>query len=112
MKCEKCGWNIDSVMVDMFNYDGSDGDVRHYFTEAEHDAVVIETDRNWAGYELSEDEMLDSITCPHCHQFPFISTEIQIYDVVRIVCFKQEEAQIADVGKKELSETEKWSLMS
>lgn len=50
-----------------------------------------ETTQNWTGYDLSEEEMLETITCPHCKQFPFKSKEIQVYDVVRVVCFKAEE---------------------
>ena len=38
--------------------------------------------------ELTEEEMVDRIWCPICHEFPFKSKEIQVYDVVRIVCFK------------------------
>ena len=36
--------------------------------------------------------MLDTIVCPHCKKFPFHSKEIQVFDVVRVVCFKEEEA--------------------
>ena len=38
--------------------------------------------------ELTEEEMRERIECPYCKQFPFGSEEIQVYDVVRIVCFK------------------------
>ena len=91
MKCEKCGKTIDHVMVGLFNYDGSDSDVEHYIEEAEEDAVVFETDKDWTGYELSEEEMLETIKCPHCGKFPFESTELQVYDVVRVVMFKKPE---------------------
>ena len=33
--------------------------------------------------------MLDTVVCPHCKRFPFKNTEMQIYDVVRVVCFKE-----------------------
>lgn len=88
MKCEKCGNEIDSLLVDVFRYNGSDDFDKYPVCECEEDAVYIETTQNWTGYELTEEEMLDTIVCPHCNQFPFKSTEIQVYDVVRIVCFK------------------------
>lgn len=88
MKCKKCGKEIKSLLVDTFLRDGSDADIEQPITECEEDAAYIETTQNWTGYELSEEEMLDTITCPHCKQFPFRSKEIQVCDVVRVVCFK------------------------
>lgn len=88
MKCERCGKEIKSLLVDTFLRDGSDAYIEQPITECEEDAAYIETTQNWTGYELSEEEMLDTITCPHCKQFPFRSKEIQVYDVVRVVCFK------------------------
>lgn len=91
MKCEKCGKEIENLLVDTFLRDGSDTEIEQPIIECEHNAVYIETTKNWTGYDLSEEEMLETITCPHCKQFPFKSTEIQVYDVVRVVCFKTEE---------------------
>ena len=91
MKCEKCGKEIGHLLVDTFLYDGSDTDIEQSIIECEHNAAYIETTQNWTGYDLSEEEMLETITCPHCKQFPFKSKEIQVYDVVRVVCFKTEE---------------------
>lgn len=89
MICEKCGKEIDTVMVNEFDRDGSDGWYRTAIEECEQDAVVIDTDKTWTGYELSEEEMTETITCPHCGQFPFESKEVQVYEIVRIVCFKK-----------------------
>lgn len=75
--------------MNLFRRDGSDTFDKHPVFECEKDAAYIETTQNWTGYELSEEEMLDTITCPNCHQFPFKNTEMQVYDVVRIVCFRQ-----------------------
>lgn len=89
MKCEKCGQEIRNLLVDVFRYDGSDDFDEHPIFECEENAAYIETSQNWTGYELSEEEMRETIICPHCRQFPFKSEEIQIYDVVRVVCFKE-----------------------
>lgn len=91
MKCEKCGKEIENLLVDTFLRYGSDTEIEQPIIECEHNAVYIETTKNWTGYDLSEEEMLETITCPHCKQFPFKSTEMQVYDVVRVVCFKTEE---------------------
>lgn len=88
MKCEKCGKEISYLEVDVFNYDGSDCIQDMTFEEHDVDAVTIEVDRNWVGYDLSDEEALDTITCPYCHKWPFKSTEIQQYTVVRLVMFK------------------------
>ena len=92
MKCEKCGQKIDYLLVDVFRYDGRDAFDKRPVFECEEDAAYIETTQNWTGYGQSEEEMLDTIICPHCKQFPFKSTEIQVYDVVRVVCFKEAKA--------------------
>ena len=88
MKCEKCGKEIGCLLVDTFLRDGSDTDIEQPIDECVNDASYIETTQNWTGYDLSEEQMLETITCPHCKQFPFKSTEIQVYDVVQVVCFK------------------------
>ena len=89
MKCEKCGKEIESLEVNVFNYDGSD---RYYgipVAECEQNAVYVDADHNWTGYELTDEERLDTIRCPRCKQFPFENTEMQVHDVVRVVCFKK-----------------------
>lgn len=88
MKCEKCGKDLSYLYLDKFNYDGSDNFVKHYLEECLINAVVIETDSNWTGYELSEEEQKETIVCPYCNKFPFKKEEIQAYDVVKIVMFK------------------------
>lgn len=92
MKCEKCGKEIDKVKINMFLYDGSDFEKLSNIHEHEYGAVIFETNANWCGYELSEEEMMEDIRCPHCNEFPFKHKEVQVYDVVRVVCFKSEVA--------------------
>lgn len=91
MKCEKCGTEIDSLLVDVFNYDGSDSYQKLPVTQCEENAAYIDTTANWTGYELSEEEMRERIMCPNCKQFPFKSEEIQVYEIVRVVCFMEDE---------------------
>lgn len=91
MNCEKCGAKITSIKTSRFSFDGSDYDTVLKIEEDDHfNAVVMETDREWTGYELSEREIRERLLCPYCNQFPFKNDEVQVYDVVRIVCFKQE----------------------
>lgn len=91
MKCEKCGAFIDSLELDIFNQDGSDSWRNTPAEKADVDVIVVETEQNWAGYELSEEEMPDSVRCPKCKRFPFESTEIQLYNIVRLIMFKRAE---------------------
>lgn len=88
MKCEKCGKEIDRIMVNRFNHDGSDSLYNYSFCEVEQNAVCIDTDRNWVGYELTEEERIETIQCPHCGEFPFKSKEIQEHEIIRLVMFK------------------------
>lgn len=91
MKCEKCGKEMYLVNVDVFNQNGYDSTVGYLYNEQyDEQAIVIDTNKNWTGYELSEEEMMERITCPHCGKFPFNHKEVQVYDIVRIVCFKSE----------------------
>lgn len=90
MKCEKCGAEINSVLVDLFNRDGGDGNVILPLTECEESAAYVDTTQNWTGYELSEEEQRETILCPKCKQFPFKNPEIQVHEYVRIVCFTEE----------------------
>lgn len=88
MKCEKCGKEIKNLLVDIFNYDGTDSEYEIPYQEQDEDAVVIDLTKSWTGYELSEEEMMETIVCPHCKKFPFKHKEVQVYDVVRVVMFK------------------------
>ncbi len=89
MICEKCGKEINNVLVLRFNYDGSDNWRKVEIIETEEaEAVVMDLDHNWTGYELTEEEQMETIQCPHCEQFPFKHEEVQCYEIVRVVCFK------------------------
>lgn len=89
MRCEKCGAYIDKLYVNMFNWDGSDSYQGVPIVSSELDAAIIETNPNWTGYELTEEEMTDTIHCPRCNQFPFEDKEIQIENVVRVIMFRK-----------------------
>ena len=92
MICEKCGKQIDNLLIDTFLSDGSDTDMLHEIEENET-VVWFETSQNWTGYELTEEEQREKISCPYCKQFPFKHGEVQVIDVVRVVCFKTEEGE-------------------
>lgn len=99
MKCEKCGKETDRLIISVFNRDGSDSDQFALIDlvdapvdeEGGCDVAILETTQNWTGYGLSEEEMMEVIRCPHCGQFPFKHEEVQVYDVVRVVCFRTED---------------------
>lgn len=93
MKCEKCKNEIDHIFTSEFNIYGQDDDYRFDLIQDHEGACYFETDKNWTGYELTEDEMTERIECPHCKQYPFIDKEIQTYDIVRVVMFLDKEKQ-------------------
>lgn len=87
--CENCGRNLSYVRVQTFLRDGTDMFWDSPIEPAQQNAAVVEADPNWCGYELSEEERPDTIICPHFQKYPFNSTEIQIYNVVRVVMFRR-----------------------
>ena len=89
MKCEKCGKLIDNVIINRFTREGNDIDVSVPIIEYDNGAVGIETDSNWCGYDLSEEEKMECISCPCCGEFPFEHKEVQEYEILRLVCFKK-----------------------
>jgi len=93
VKCEKCGKEMSYLLVDKFNHDGSDSFLKYSYNRIKG-CVSIVTDRNWTGYELSEEEMLETIVCPHCGKYPFQSKEIHVYDEVEIVMFPKENKNV------------------
>lgn len=89
MKCENCGKEINVLCVNEFYRDGSDGFSKIPIKEIES-AVFFDIDRNWTGYELSEEEQVETIECPNCGEYPFMSHEIHIDEIVRVIMFKKD----------------------
>lgn len=90
-KCKCCGREINYVNVDLFDIQGSDSFERLPLYECDDNAVYIEPGQIWTGYELSEEEQIDTIKCPYCDKFPFNEKDIQAEDIVRVVMFKDDE---------------------
>lgn len=99
MKCCKCGKEINYVMVDHFNFDGSDSYCKMEIEEFDDGegitGAVFETSENWCGCGLSETEYPDTIVCPECGDYPFSSKEVHAENVVRVTCFNKEEIKNA-----------------
>lgn len=91
IKCKCCGRELNYVNVDLFDIQGSDSFERLPLHECDDNAVYIEPGQIWTGYELSEEEQIDTIKCPYCNKFPFNEKDIQVEDVVRVVMFKDDE---------------------
>lgn len=91
IKCKCCGRELNYVDVDLFDIQGSDSFERLPLYECDDNAVYIEPGQIWTGYELSEEEQIDTIECPYCNKFPFNEKDIQVEDVVRVVMFKDDE---------------------
>lgn len=94
VRCKNCGAKLDYAEINVFDREGSDYRYRAYFDLEEDHAVVINTAQCWTGYKLDEDERSSTIHCPYCQKFPFYKNEVQVYDVVRIVCFDNEVQEV------------------
>lgn len=90
MKCEICGAKIYTLLIDIFSHNGKDYEIEHPIKEFEKNAVTVDVTRNWVGEDLSEEEQMETILCPICKKFPFKHREVQAYELIRIVCFKEE----------------------
>ena len=76
VRCCHCGETIDSVMLDCFDHDGNDSDVRHEFSlmgynPSDEPFVEVLTTAAWTGEDLSDEERIEAITCPKCGKHPF-----------------------------------------
>ena len=89
MKCEQCGKELNSIEVDMFNYDGSDDwyDVELF---EESGIALLNVIPSWTGDELDEDEQTETIRCPHCKQYPFKCKMIETCRYVSIQMYPSE----------------------
>lgn len=96
MKCEKCGKHITTVKINKFQRDGGDAYFQVPIEEYKNSiAISFDTDQNWSGYNLTEEEQAETILCPCCGEFPFKDKEIQVvnrrtaYERVKVICFKE-----------------------
>ena len=89
IECQKCGQRIEHIITRSFNRMGDDFAEIIGLNEYETDAVGFDTDANWCGYDLTEEEQRELIECPCCHNYPFNNKEIQIYQIVRVIGFKK-----------------------
>ena len=94
IRCEKCGKPISKIITNEFQYDGSDRDVKYPLISTDQNAVFFDADENLCCYGLDEEEQIEHISCPHCGEFPFKSKEVQMYNIVRVVMFKEVKADV------------------
>lgn len=90
MRCEKCGKEIDYLLVNVFQCDGSDRYEKYIPAECDQNAVYLDLDSSWTGYDLTEKEQRKTILCPYCKTWPFENKEVQQHKFVRVVGFKKE----------------------
>ena len=90
--CKHCGWPVLNVLCNCFNNEGCDSYRLVPIAEPHGHGGVAEFDlpTSWTGYELSEEEQMDTILCPHCKKFPFsTSAGINVQTIVNVVCFEE-----------------------
>lgn len=90
--CKHCGWPVNHVLANCFEKDGSDRWHRFAVPEIEEcpAAALIDLPPNWCGADLSHEERMDCIQCPHCHKFPFSEKEeICVETHLVVTCFEE-----------------------
>ena len=90
--CEKCGKEIDHIITSVFNYDGSDSDCSIPITyRNEYGCVSFSTSKDWTGYDLTDEEQKERISCPYCGKFPFDdSEEFNFHESVEVLMWTSE----------------------
>ena len=82
--CSECGKKLEKLMIHKFAFNGDeyDDDFPIDFTSTLMEdgdiGICICTDTNWCGYDQTESDQVDCITCPHCGKYPFTSTHIEV----------------------------------
>lgn len=100
MICEKCGKELESLEVNHFNQDGSD-DWYDTGVEINGEIVSMTVLPNWTGNELTEEEQIGTIRCPHCHQFPFKQKMVDAYPYVTVIMYPHFQTQMDAEVKEE-----------
>ena len=91
--CKHCDYPVENIKANCFNRDGSDSDYTFPIIDDNEGGVLFQLPTTWCGYELSEEERMETIMCPHCGKFPFSeSAGVNIETVVNVVCFEEAEA--------------------
>ena len=85
MNCNCCGIEIDRVLVNVFLPDGSDKEALIQFSDNGEETYCLETDQSWTGYELCEEEQIETIKCPKCRKFPFKTRTLDVSEPVYLI---------------------------
>ena len=89
--CSECGKKIDKVMLHKFYFNGDEAegdfpvDFTAQFTDGGDIGICICTDTRWCGYDLSEEEQAEDISCPHCGKYPFASKHIEVEEPNQLI---------------------------
>lgn len=112
LKCKHCGKELDYVLISKFLFDGSNADIPTDYTvcsvrtndfhsnEDDYTAITLNADENWCGADLDIEGMINTISCPFCHEFPFdCKDDIQTEQTLHVTCFNNglPEFEIDDV---------------
>lgn len=87
MRCNNCGVEIDHVLVNTFQWDGTDREESATLEDYDGEVYGIMVDHNWTGDGLDDEDAYHTILCPNCRKFPFKSKEIGRQEVVYLTFF-------------------------
>lgn len=90
--CKHCGWPVTNVLVNCFNHDGSDTYQLFPISEPHGLDGIAEffVPTTWTGYDLSDEERMETIKCHHCNKYPFDEKEgVNAKALIDVVCFEE-----------------------
>ena len=94
LKCRNCRKIMETLAISRFNWDGSDSRYLVGYTINDNGVICFETDEEWCGYGLipvnedevdnPNDDLMNTIVCPHCGK-PIEASTLSI-DMPVVVC--------------------------
>ena len=84
MKCCECGKEIDHVLVNEFQRDGTDRYALRPLEDLGDDCYSVFTDSNWTGYGQETEDQLVGVCCPECEKFPFKTKDVVESELVQL----------------------------
>ena len=85
MKCCECGAEINHVLVNHFEHDGTDRLHKMDLEDLGDGCYSVLTDTSWTGYGLETEDCLADVYCPKCKKFPFKTKDMEQCKLVQLV---------------------------
>ena len=96
VRCHHCHKKLENVNLNCFRWDGSDGEYQHGISwcglnDEGQPFVEVRTSMPWTGDDLTDEERLETVTCPHCGKYPFGAETMNTFVATSLVMFPHKE---------------------